>query len=106
MRETSRKPDEMYTLLERLSPGSRKIEVRGGFIISCHIYLSCHEYINRAKPPCLQIFARPNNLQAGHGWIGLGNQLNGTRLIEPDLRERYVQVYGAIKEPDPNKSAP
>ena len=27
VRETSRKPDEMYTLLERLSPGTRKIEV-------------------------------------------------------------------------------
>jgi len=54
----------------------------------------------------LQIFARPNNLQAGHGWIGLGNQLNGTRLIEPDLRERYTQVYGTIKEPDLSKPVP
>ncbi len=27
VRETSRKPDEMYSLLERLSPGTRKIEV-------------------------------------------------------------------------------
>ena len=53
MRETSRKPDEMYTLLERLSPGTRKIE----------------------------IFARPNNLGKAHGWIGLGNQLNGCRIL-------------------------
>lgn len=30
VRETSRKPDEMYTLLERLSPGTRKLEVRSG----------------------------------------------------------------------------
>lgn len=28
VRETSRKPDEMYSLLERLSPGTRKLEVR------------------------------------------------------------------------------
>jgi N6-adenosine-specific RNA methylase IME4 len=28
VRETSRKPDEMYALLERLSPGTRKLEVR------------------------------------------------------------------------------
>lgn len=28
VRETSRKPDEMYSLLERLSPGTRKL-VRG-----------------------------------------------------------------------------
>jgi len=33
VRETSRKPDEMYSLLERLSPGTRKLEVGvlGGF---------------------------------------------------------------------------
>lgn len=57
-------------------------------------------------PPPLQIFARPNNLQAAHGWVGLGNQLNGSRIIEPELRERYVAVYGSIKEPDPSKPAP
>eukprot|EP00983_Pelagomonas_calceolata_P126218 1161282-Pelagomonas_calceolata.AAC.19 len=28
VRETSRKPDEMYSLLERLSPGTRKLEDR------------------------------------------------------------------------------
>lgn len=27
VRETSRKPDEMYPLLERLSPGTRKLEI-------------------------------------------------------------------------------
>lgn len=27
VRETSRKPDEMYSLLERLYPGSRKLEI-------------------------------------------------------------------------------
>ena len=106
MRETSRKPDEMYTLLERLSPGSRKIEVRGVYLV---LAWDCPRDMTRDKPDChpmLQIFARPNNLQAAHGWIGLGNQLNGSRLIEPDLRERYVQVYGAIKEPDLSKPAP
>ncbi|GAX76354.1 hypothetical protein CEUSTIGMA_g3800.t1 [Chlamydomonas eustigma] len=78
VRETSRKPDEMYTLLERLSPGTRKIE----------------------------IFARPNNLQAAHGWVGLGNQLNGSRIIDPELRERYTKVYGQVVEPDPSRPAP
>ena len=29
VRETSRKPDEMYDLLERLAPGSRKLEMFG-----------------------------------------------------------------------------
>lgn len=50
VRETSRKPDEMYSLLERLSPGTRKIE----------------------------IFARSHNLNPG--WVGLGNQLNGVQV--------------------------
>ena len=58
MRETSRKPDEMYSLLERLSPGTRKLE----------------------------IFARTHNLHSG--WVGLGNQLNGCMVIEPEMRER------------------
>ena len=47
VRETSRKPDEMYPLLERLSPGTRKLE----------------------------IFAREHNLRPG--WVSLGNQLDG-----------------------------
>ena len=45
VRETSRKPDEMYSLLERLSPGTRKLE----------------------------IFARQHNCQPG--WVSLGNQV-------------------------------
>ena len=45
VRETSRKPDEMYPLLERLSPGTRKLE----------------------------IFARQHNCQPG--WVSLGNQV-------------------------------
>ena len=71
LRETSRKPDEMYSLLERLYPGSRKIE----------------------------LFARPNNLKASHGWIGLGNQLNGSKILDPILRQRYEEKYGPIEEP-------
>jgi N6-adenosine-specific RNA methylase IME4 len=40
VRETSRKPDEMYALLERLSPGTRKLEVsliRGRHHV-CHFF--------------------------------------------------------------------
>lgn len=29
VRETSRKPDEIYTMIERISPGGRKIELFG-----------------------------------------------------------------------------
>lgn len=51
VRETSRKPDELYSLLERLSPGTRKLE----------------------------IFARQHNCQPG--WVGLGNQLTGNNIL-------------------------
>ena len=68
VRETSRKPDEMYSLLERLSPGTRKLE----------------------------IFARQHNVKPG--WVSLGNQLKGNRLKDPDLLTRYEAVYGPLKD--------
>ena len=64
VRETSRKPDEMYSLLERLSPGTRKLE----------------------------IFARPHNVQPG--WVCLGNQLDGTRIADPEMLAAYTKAYG------------
>ncbi|WRX19545.1 MT-A70-like - like 2 [Theobroma cacao] len=63
VRETSRKPDEMYPMLERISPRTRKLE----------------------------LFARMHNTQAG--WISLGNQLNGVRLVDEGLRARYKAAY-------------
>ena len=68
VRETSRKPDEMYSLLERLSPGTRKLE----------------------------IFARQHNVQKG--WVSLGNQLKGNRLKEPDMLARYEAKYGPLAD--------
>lgn len=64
VRETSRKPDEMYSLLERLSPGTRKLE----------------------------IFARQHNVQPG--WVCLGNQLNGINIKEPEMRARFEAKIG------------
>lgn len=69
VRETSRKPDEMYPLLERLSPGTRKLE----------------------------IFARQHNVRPG--WVSLGNQLDGTWLTDPDLAARYTERYGPPQRP-------
>ncbi|VDL94447.1 unnamed protein product [Schistocephalus solidus] len=63
VRETSRKPDEIYGIIERLSPGTRKVE----------------------------LFGRPHNLQAN--WITLGNQLDGTYLIDPAVVDRYRKRY-------------
>ncbi|GFP99484.1 probable n6-adenosine-methyltransferase mt-a70-like [Phtheirospermum japonicum] len=55
VRETSRKPDEMYAMLERVCPRTRKLE----------------------------LFARMQNVQAG--WLSLGNQLQGVRLVDEGL---------------------
>ena len=60
VRETSRKPDEMYDLLERLAPGMRKLE----------------------------LFGRPHNVHKG--WTTLGNQLGKTCITEPWLREHLL----------------
>ncbi|GER25763.1 N6-adenosine-methyltransferase MT-A70-like protein [Striga asiatica] len=63
VRETSRKPDEMYAMLERISPRTRKLE----------------------------LFARMHNVQAG--WLSLGNQLQGVRLVDEGLRARFKAAY-------------
>jgi len=39
-----------------------------------------------------QIFARNHNLKPG--WVGLGNQLDGVQILEPEMRERYEARYG------------
>lgn len=66
IRETSRKPCEMYQLLERLSPGGRKLE----------------------------IFGRKHNLQ--EGWVTLGNQLDGSHLCDPRLIENMRKYYPGV----------
>jgi len=63
VRETSRKPDEAYGLIERMCPGGRKLE----------------------------IFGRKHNAQPG--WLTLGNQLGGDRIYDPDLASRVFARY-------------
>ncbi|XP_046841712.1 N6-adenosine-methyltransferase catalytic subunit-like [Xenia sp. Carnegie-2017] len=63
VRSTSHKPDEIYGLIERLSPGTRKVE----------------------------LFGRPHNVQPN--WLTLGNQLDGVRLMESDVVERFKVKY-------------
>lgn len=63
VRETSRKPDEIYDMVERLLPGSRKLE----------------------------LFGRPHNIRPG--WITLGNQLASVMLCEDDCIRRYNKHY-------------
>ncbi|KAG0490290.1 hypothetical protein HPP92_007153 [Vanilla planifolia] len=77
-RETSRKPDEMYPMLERISPRTRKLE----------------------------LFARMHNTHAG--WLSLGNQLSGVRLVDEGLRARFKAAYPDVdvQPPSPPRRAP
>ena len=63
VRETSHKPDEIYGLLERLSPGTRKLE----------------------------LFGRMHNTRPN--WITLGNQTDGVRLYDPNVIESFNKLY-------------
>ncbi|XP_065211160.1 N6-adenosine-methyltransferase catalytic subunit isoform X2 [Planococcus citri] len=63
VRDTSHKPDEIYGIIERLSPGTRKIE----------------------------LFGRAHNVQPN--WITLGNQVDGIRLVDPNIISVYSKRY-------------
>ncbi|XP_028330983.1 N(6)-adenosine-methyltransferase subunit METTL3 [Gouania willdenowi] len=71
VRSTSHKPDEIYGMIERLSPGTRKIE----------------------------LFGRPHNVQPN--WVTLGNQLDGIHLLDPEVVARFKERYpdGVISKP-------
>jgi N6-adenosine-specific RNA methylase IME4 len=61
-RETSRKPDEIYGIIDRLvGQGVKKLE----------------------------IFGRQHNTRSG--WLTVGNQLDGVHLVETALLERYQE---------------
>ena len=64
VRDTSHKPDEIYGMIERLSPGTRKLE----------------------------LFGREHNTQ--NNWLTLGNQLDGVHLEWEDVKSRYFSKYG------------
>ncbi|CAK8696171.1 unnamed protein product [Clavelina lepadiformis] len=73
VRATSHKPDEIYGIIERLSPGTRKLE----------------------------LFGRMHNIQPN--WITLGNQLDGVHLTEYDVVEKFRSTYpdGKVTKPKP-----
>lgn len=75
VRATSHKPDEIYGIIERLSPGTRKVE----------------------------LFGRPHNVQPN--WITLGNQLEGVCLKDPDVVRLFREKYpdGNCMEPPKNR---
>jgi len=63
VRATSHKPDEIYGIIERLSPGTRKVE----------------------------LFGRPHNVQPN--WVTLGNQLDGIVIHDEEMLKRWNAVY-------------
>ncbi|XP_015123857.1 N6-adenosine-methyltransferase subunit METTL3 [Diachasma alloeum] len=74
VRATSHKPDEIYGIIERMSPSTRKIE----------------------------LFGRPHNVQPN--WITLGNQVDGVHLIDPVLIKAFRKHYPDGNSMKPNKS--
>lgn len=91
VRETSRKPDEAYGLIERMCPGGRKVGECG---------CSLGGEWRRLLPTMIallgvgkvlivrwiEIFGRKHNTRPG--WLTLGNQLGGHCVYERDLVER------------------
>eukprot|EP01062_Namystynia_karyoxenos_P022477 TRINITY_DN1863_c0_g2_i1.p1 TRINITY_DN1863_c0_g2~~TRINITY_DN1863_c0_g2_i1.p1 ORF type:complete len:731 (+),score=273.52 TRINITY_DN1863_c0_g2_i1:70-2193(+) len=76
-RETSRKPDEIYGMIERLCPDGRKLE----------------------------LFGRNHNIR--DGWLTLGNQLQGMSITEPQLRDDFNRwVEEAYTSPAGNDLGP
>ena len=63
VRETSRKPDELYEIIESMCPFGRKIE----------------------------LFGRMHNCR--DGWVTVGNQVDGTELHDLGLIESFVKRY-------------
>jgi mRNA (2'-O-methyladenosine-N6-)-methyltransferase len=76
VRETSRKPDEVYELIERMCPGGRKVEIFGR---KHNTRSGCVTGFDHA---CLtEADERPR-------WLTLGNQLGTDQICEPDLLAR------------------
>lgn len=68
-RETSRKPDELYSMIERIvGPHARKLE----------------------------IFGRDHNIRSG--WFTIGNQVNGTCIHELDVKMKYEAFTSKTNE--------
>lgn len=63
VRETSRKPDEIYSIIERIAPGRSHRR--------------------------LELFGRKHNVRTG--WLTLGNQLGDTRVYDQDVVNRLNQ---------------
>lgn len=68
VRETSRKPTEVYGIAERLAPGARKLE----------------------------LFARQHNV-GQPGWVAIGNQLDDSRVVDESMASRVREAYPTMR---------
>jgi mRNA (2'-O-methyladenosine-N6-)-methyltransferase len=69
VRENSRKPDELYNIVERMVRGSK-------------------------SSYCLELFGRSHNVRPR--WITVGNQLGQTRITDPILSQRLTTPTSLI----------
>lgn len=76
VRETSRKPDEVYELIERMCPGGRKVEIFG------RKHNTRPGYVIYSRPPI------STGVDERNRWLTLGNQLGTDQVCEPDLLAR------------------
>lgn len=76
VRDTSRKPDELYAMIEKMCPGGRKVE----------------------------LFGRQHNVRPG--WLTLGNQLKGTYVVEPRLRAACAACAAEPARPSEARPTP
>lgn len=74
VRETSRKPDEAYGMIERMCPGGRKIEIFGRK--------------HNTRPGYVECVSQTIKLLILSRWLTLGNQLGADQIYEEDLAER------------------
>ena len=76
VRETSRKPEEVYGLIERLCPGGRKVEIFG------------RKHNTRPGWDIFPSDARVMLTFEFLRWLTLGNQLGADQIYEEDLALR------------------
>lgn len=77
VRETSRKPDELYEMIERLL----------GFDLA-----PASQPAAKEQPRMAELFGRAHNIR--EGWFTIGNQLGSEdKVFEPDVVEAWNKRY-------------
>ncbi|NXD60447.1 MTA70 methyltransferase, partial [Corvus moneduloides] len=100
VRSTSHKPDEIYGMIERLSPGTRKIELFGRPHNVQPNWYQNPAFSGALFPRGVGGFWR-FDADFGGFRITLGNQLDGIHLLDPDVVAQFKQHYpdGIISKP-------